>query len=159
MLTSLSGRFVRSAFSCLIIWPTLAQAFPAEVIAILDGDTVIALDAQKRQTRCRLYGIDAPEKAQAYGQVAKQSLSDMVFRRQVDVQALDTDRYGRTICRLTLGGVDINLEQVTRGMAWVYRRYTSDALYLRAEDAARAHHRGLWSDPLPVPPWDYRRAN
>ena len=134
------------------------MAFPAEVVAVLDGDTIIALSALRQQTRCRLYGIDAPEKTQSYGQRSKQSLSDMVYRKIVEVEPLDTDRYGRTICKLTVAGVDVNREQVMKGMAWVYRQYTSDPSYLRAEDLARAQRLGLWQERAPIPPWEFRRS-
>ena len=57
---------------------------------------------------------------------------------------------------MTMNGVDINREQVARGMAWVYRRYNQEPAYYEAEAAAKAARLGLWADTNPVPPWDYR---
>jgi endonuclease YncB( thermonuclease family) len=56
-----------------------------------------------------------------------------------------------------VGSMDANLNQVRRGMAWVYRKYARDPLYFRVEEEARAARRGLWADPNRVPPWEWRR--
>lgn len=152
-------RVARGSLLAFLIasWAAPVYSFPADVVAILDGDTIIALSSSHQQTRCRLYGIDAPEKSQPYGNRSKQSLSDLIYRKQVDVEAMGSDKYGRTICRISVGGYDINRAQIERGMAWAYRRYTTDPTYLAAERSARAAARGLWQDKEPVPPWEYRR--
>jgi endonuclease YncB( thermonuclease family) len=94
-----------------------ANIIHGRVVGVSDGDSVTVIDANKTQYKIRLAGIDAPEKAQAYGQKSKQSLSDLVFGKQVDVEWSKRDRYGRTVGKLMLGGVDINLEQIKNGMA------------------------------------------
>lgn len=135
-----------------------ATTSPARVVGVLDGDTVDLLASGNQRIRCRLYGIDAPEKAQAYGAQSKQSLSDMVFGQNIEYQVKDSDRYGRSICRLFIGGRDVNLEQINRGYAWMYRQYTKDPVYDGAEGTARAARRGLWADSrTPVEPWNWRR--
>ena len=64
-----------------------------------------------------------------------------------------------------MNGEDANLEQVEDGMAWHYKKYQweqspSDRMkYSDAELEARRNKVGLWHDPNPVPPWDYRRAD
>lgn len=141
----------------MVVAPLTAWAFPAEVVGITDGDTLTVLSQTRMQTRCRLAGIDAPEKRQSFGSVSKQSLSDLAFRKVVEVNVIDRDRYGRSVCLITREGVDLNLEQVRRGMAWVYLRYNRDGLYIQAEETARKAHRGLWSEPDPVPPWEFRK--
>lgn len=148
---------MRAVMAALFILPALAWADPAEVVGVIDGDTVAVLSPDhKTLTRCRLFGIDAPEKAQAFGQTSKKALADLIYRKTLDVRVVDRDRYGRSICRLTLDGVDINREQVARGMAWVYRQYTDDPAYYQAEATARAARLGLWRDANPTPPWDFR---
>lgn len=142
----------------LLSLTTLAHAFPARVVSILDGDTLIALTDTKQQVRCRLYGIDAPEKSQPFGDRSKQSLSELVYRKQVEVTAMGSDQYGRTICRISEGGRDVNLAQLQMGMAWVYRRYTNEGSYIAAEASARQSSKGLWQDKTPTAPWAYRRA-
>lgn len=66
------------------------------------------------------------------------------------------DQYGRKVCRIEVNGMDVNLEQVRRGMAWVYVKYANDPAYFRAEIEARKSKVGLWSDPAPVAPWSWR---
>lgn len=137
--------------------PMLASAELAEVVKVIDGDTVAVLSAERKMTRCRLYGIDAPENGQAYGEASKKSLSDLVYRKILDVHQSGTDKYGRSICRLYLGGVDINQEQIFRGMAWVYQKYSQDPSYINAQASAKSTRLGLWAEIDPVAPWVFRR--
>lgn len=141
-----------------------AETLLGRVVAVLDGDTVTILDQSKAQHRVRLAQIDAPEighgknkPGQPFGNASKQSLAELVFSRDVRAECPESDRYGRLVCTIWVGSMDANLEQVRRGMAWVYRKYARDPLYFRAEEEARAARRGLWADPNPVPPWEWRR--
>ncbi|WP_410497551.1 thermonuclease family protein [Chitinibacter sp. S2-10] len=136
-----------------------------EVVGVADGDTITLLDAGKKQYKLRLAYIDAPEKAMPFGQVAKQSLSDLVYRQTVTARIDDVDRYGRGVARISKNGQDINLQQVSTGMAWHYTQYAkktqsrSDfAAYQQAELQARDGKIGLWQDENPTPPWDWRKA-
>ena len=80
------------------------------------------------------------------------------------VDTSKTDRYGRTLGKIMLDGCDLNLEQVRRGMAWHYQAYERQQgpgdrhTYAISEKAARAAGRGLWAQPSPVAPWEFRRA-
>ena len=74
-----------------------AADFQAKVIHITDGDTITVLNDSNKQIKIRLNGIDCPEKAQAYGNKAKQFTKDLVGGQTVTIQVYDTDRYGRTI--------------------------------------------------------------
>ena len=128
-----------------------------------DGDTVTVLDSNKTQYKIRLMGIDAPEKKQAFGNKSKQSLSDLVFNKQVTVEYNKKDKYGRTVGKILVDGVDANLEQVKTGMAWHYKQYQSEQvvadrrLYALAEERARVGKMGLWVVAEHMPPWDWRR--
>ena len=116
------------------------------------------------QHKVRLTGIDAPEKKQPFGNRSKQSLSDMVFNKTVIVETHKRDRYGRELGKVLIGGMDVNLEQIQRGMAWHYKAYQRDQsaddrqIYANAENAAKAINRGLWSESKPTPPWQWRHA-
>lgn len=130
------------------------------VVAVLDGDTITVLDRGNSQHRIRFAGIDAPEKGQAFGQAAKKRLSDLVFGRDVRIEVQDQDRYGRTIGRVWAGDLDINQDMIRSGFAWAYRNYLREPLrtpYLATEAEARRAGRGLWRDPSPIPPWEWRR--
>lgn len=134
------------------------------VVGVADGDTVTVLDADRRQHKVRLAGIDAPEKGQAFGTRSKQALSRLVFGQDVVVAYSKKDRYGRIVGRIESGGRDVNLELVRAGAAWVYRQYLRELPepdrqhYLDAEDEARSDSAGLWRDPDPAPPWAWRKA-
>ena len=121
------------------------------------------LDASNTQFKIRLMGIDAPEKKQAFGSKSKESLSALVFNKQVTVEYHKKDKYGRTVGKITLDGVNANLEQVKAGMAWHYKKYQKEQsvedrrLYVLAEEQARAGKRGLWVDAEQTPPWVWRK--
>jgi endonuclease YncB( thermonuclease family) len=138
--------------------PSTAETISGRVVGVADGDTIAILDSAKHQTRIRLHQIDAPEKRQDFGAASKDSLSNLVFGKQVAVEVADVDKYGRTVGKVLVGGQDANLEQVKRGMAWVYRQYASDPAYFAAEEAAKGAKVGLWSRPNPIPPWEFRHA-
>ncbi len=135
------------------------------MVAVQDGDTVTILDADRVQHRVRIAGIDAPEKSQAFGEAAKQSLARLVHGQRVDAHCPKRDRYGREVCSVYLGARDVGLEQVRSGYAWWYREYAREqapgdrAAYEAAESDARQARRGLWTDPAPQPPSAFRRQH
>ena len=141
-----------------------AATLTGTVVSVADGDTITVLDATKTQHKIRLTGIDAPEKAQAFGQRSKQSLSDLVYKKQVTVETDKKDRYGRNLGKVLIDGKDANLMQIEHGMAWWYRAYKKDqsasdrVLYEAAEATAKAKKVGLWADKKAVPPWLFRRG-
>lgn len=147
------GAFLLAASSLLS-----AAMLSGRVVAVADGDTLTVLDAGNQQHRIRLAEIDAPEKRQAYGQRAKQSLSDLCYARNAVVAVATQDRYGRSVGRVSCDGVDANLEQVKRGLAWAYRQYRPSAPILQAEASARQARAGLWQDASPTPPWEFRHG-
>jgi endonuclease YncB( thermonuclease family) len=132
------------------------------VVGVSDGDTITLLDSNKTEHKIRLTGIDAPEKAQPFGQASKKSLSDLIFHMQVNVYWDKKDRYQRVLGKVTLEEQDICLEQVKRGMAWHYKQYQRDQTqedrmkYDIAEKEARANKLGLWADDSPVEPSKFR---
>jgi endonuclease YncB( thermonuclease family) len=153
---------VATILSVLFAAQVHAEMLSGRVVGVADGDTVTVLDASRQQHKIRLMGIDAPEKKQAFGNKSKQALSDLVFNKQVSVEFSKTDRYGRTIGKILVDGLDANLEQVKKGMAWHYKQYQKEqssvdrTAYAKAEELAKAKKLGLWFDPSPTPPWDFR---
>lgn len=151
------------AVACVLILAlvTNASAWEGKVVGVADGDTVTVLSKNNEQIRVRLYGIDAPESAQAFGARAKQALASMVFGKVVRVEEKDRDRYGRVVARLYVGSVDVNAELVRQGMAWIYRQYCRESFcsdWGNAESAAKSSSHGLWADSNPVPPWEWRKS-
>jgi endonuclease YncB( thermonuclease family) len=143
--------------------PESGEFIEGAVVGVADGDTVTVLDASNRKYKIRLLGIDAPEKAQPFGKVAKQVLSDRIFEKRVRVQVKAQDRYGRTLGKVLLDGVDINLEMLKEGLVWHYKHYADSQFpgdaerYAQAEVAARSARIGLWDYPNPMEPWNWRQ--
>ena len=151
--------------------PAPAAELLGTIIAVADGDTVTLLDGAHRQHRVRLSAIDAPERRQSYGERAKQHLASLVFGKTVRVSWEKRDRYRRIVGRVLAGEcveskcrytIDVGLEQIKAGLAWHYKQYAVEqppaerARYAAIELRARERREGLWNDPEPVPPWQFR---
>ena len=154
----------------------LADTLAGKVVGVSDGDTITVLDSDKRQHKIRVAGIDAPETNQAFGQRSKESLSRVVFGKEVEVQWSKHDRYQRIVGKVMVAEpgcqrpdcaktLDAGLGQVTAGFAWWYRKYAKEQSaedarsYETAEQEARARRVGLWRDAEPTPPWDWRKKD
>jgi endonuclease YncB( thermonuclease family) len=154
------------ALLAFAVWSFAAWADVLEgrVVGIADGDTITLLDRDRQQHRIRLAGIDAPEKAQPFGQRSKQHLSELAFGKDAKADCFKVDRYDRDVCNVYVNGKDVGLAQLDAGLAWWYRKYANEQLpkdrvdYAAAEDRAAADRIGLWQDKNPVPPWEWRRA-
>lgn len=151
---------------------------------IHDGDSFKCAQTSGKVVTLRLYGIDAPEAKQPYGQASRKKLVELLSRRTLDAQTMDTDRYGRTVAivrivdvartvgtaRSTEGPANkalneavVNEAMVRAGLAWVYDQYCADedicADLRQAEAEARRGKRGLWAQTDPTPPWVWRRQH
>jgi len=124
----------------------------------MDGDTIEVLHNQ-RPERIRLSGIDCPEKGQAYGNNAKIATSELVFGKDVTLQTHGYDKYKRTLADVLLpDGMSLNQEFVKQGWCWWFRKYApGDTVLEQIEREAREERKGLWADPRPVPPWEWRK--
>lgn len=155
-------RWIALALLMGLQWIAHADGMLGHVVAVPDGDTITVLDTNKQRHVIRLMGIDAPEKAQAFGQMAKQSLSDLVFNKEVSVTWFKKDRYGRTIGQVFVDNTDVCLEQIMRGMAWHYKKYEREqsvedrSRYAIAEEQARIPKMGLWIDVHPIEPSNFK---
>ena len=139
--------------------------FSAKVTNITDGDTVDVLGPGDATYAVRLSGIDAPEHDQAFGTQSTQNLASMISGKTITLDCENERSYGRLICKILLpNGEDVDLDQVKAGMAWHYKQYedeqspTDREAYATAECAAMKAKLGLWSDPHPVQPQDFRHS-
>jgi len=148
--------------------------FSGKVVSVTDGDTITVLDAARTQHKIRLAGIDAPERGQPGSYRSRENLSRLVYGRRVRVEGDKKDRYGRIVgkvwvappdcpsCGMTL---DAGLTQIKMGRAWWFGRYANEQApedrgsYESAEQEAKATKTGLWRDPKPMPPWEWRKAH
>ena len=137
----------------------MAKEIIGKVIGISDGDTVTLLIDNTEQLKIRLAQIDAPEKNQPFGSKSKNILSDLIYKKDVRVIDIGTDRYGRTIGEMYYKDLYINLELVEVGAAWAYRKYLTDSNFILTEDAAKRNKAGLWGlqqDQI-IAPWEWRK--
>jgi endonuclease YncB( thermonuclease family) len=148
--------FVLAAVAALSL---CAEDFSGKVVGITDGDTIRVMHNGEAE-RIRLWGIDSPESKQPFGTRAKQFTGDLAFGNVVTVKVHDTDRYGRTVAEIILpDGRNLNQEIVRAGFGWWYQQYAKHDRVLPAlEEEARVAKRGLWADPDPVAPWEWRKA-
>jgi endonuclease YncB( thermonuclease family) len=133
-------------------------ALDGRVVGVSDGDTYTILTQEKQQVKVRLHGIDCPESHQAFGSKAKQFASSLVFSKDVSVEIVDKDKYGRTVGIVTTNdGLNVNHAMLEFGFAWWYRQYApEDTVLKNLEEFARSKKIGLWADPNPIPPWEFR---
>jgi len=144
------------AVTCLLLVSAHAETIEGKVVRVADGDSLTILSGNQ-QIRIRLLEIDAPERGQAFGTRSRESLTELCATKQARVDWQERDQYGRTLGRVWCDGVDVNAEQVRRGMAWVFDRYVRDKGLYALQDEARVARRGLWTDEGPTPPWEWRR--
>lgn len=169
---------IRALLPLLLSIPLAAYAQPRQclVVGVSDGDTIKArcgAPGSYEEVKVRINGIDAPEKHQAFGERAKQAMSDLVYMQEARLDCFKTDRYGRSVCKVMVTPasapngpktLDAGLAMVTAGMAWWYRAYSREQTaqergqYEFAETEAKAKRVGLWRDAEPVAPWEWRKA-
>jgi len=138
------------------------QTVTGRCVGVFDGDSMTLLvdtPDGKRQSKIRLDAIDAPEMGQPFSNRSKQTLSGMVFDKQCAVESVGPDRYGRTIGRVTVDGKDVNAAMLEVGMAWHYEKYDDRQSMADRQEAARKAGVGLWGDPRPIPPWEWRKMS
>jgi endonuclease YncB( thermonuclease family) len=128
-----------------------------KVVAISDGDTFRLLTDKKQTVRVRLHGIDAPEKGQDFSTQSRQVLSELVFGKEVSLEQRDKDRYGRVVAVVYSNGLNVNEEMLRRGMVWHYKEYDKTEAWAELEQKARSNKTGLWQQPSPTPPWQFRK--
>jgi micrococcal nuclease len=184
------------ALCCCVVLSTQAETYTARVIVVMDGDTVMVLREGGSEAaghppaylsrvlrggqkiKIRLAKIDAPENAQPFGKQSRDSLLEIVGKKQVQIDSRAVDQYGRIVGLITVGGLDVNQEQVRRGMAWAaegwrqsrrvptgvplageYSHYHSDETYRALQSEARQAKRGLWAQYNPQAPWQWRKLH
>jgi endonuclease YncB( thermonuclease family) len=161
-------------FLSLLLATAVAYAdVTRRVVAVTDGDTTNILGLDQVQHKIRLTGINASERGQPFGTVSRDHLASMVAGKEVRVESTKSDRYGRLLgkvwvkpadcpsCGETLG---VNHAQLLAGLSWWYRYYAKEqspedrGRYESAEDEAKARKLGVWADPNPINPCEWRKG-
>lgn len=137
---------------------TYGETLRGVVINVVDGDTIILLEKTlegKRTHRVQLEGIDAPEQGQDGGEEAREYLEKLIWGETVTIEYNQDDQYGRILGRVLCGALRVNEEMVKEGWAWRYK-FSTDRKLASYEKEARSAGKGLWAEPNPVSPWEWR---
>jgi endonuclease YncB( thermonuclease family) len=137
------------------------DTFDARVSYVVDGDSIWVKPINGGRVRLRMAGIDAPEICQTSGPEARQAMLTLALDQEVHVVILAHDRYGRAIARVRrrVDGVDLSESMVDQGWAWneTFRWHRGD--YPVEQRTATATHRGLFAEPTPELPADFRHRH
>lgn len=143
-------------FFLLLISSSAFTQMKGKVVSITDGDTFVILNDQKEQIKIRLHGIDAPEKKQDFGTVAKNYLSSLIYNKEITIDYKNLDRYGRTIGIVFIEQLNVNEKMLEEGMAWHFKKYDKNSDWAALEDKAKEAKKGLWLQPNAIAPWEWR---
>ncbi|TNH33899.1 thermonuclease family protein [Campylobacter helveticus] len=150
------------SFTTFLTQKNLEKELTGKVSRVIDGDTIELLVKQEDikqspKIKVRLFGIDAPEKKQAFGKEAKEYLSSLILDKEIILIINDKDKYQRTIGTILLNDKDINKEMVKNGYAWAYESYSTK--YLAEQADAQMFKLGLWKDENAIKPSEFRNKN
>jgi len=138
------------------------------LVRLADGDSFELEDSRKRKIKVRLYGVDAPEGKQAFGNASRNHLRKLLDGKKLLIRSMYKDNHQRNVAIVYFSQngkpdeLSINQRQVQAGMAWVYDYFCTNSVcntWKLEEAMAQKQKLGLWSDSNPVPPWQWRRAN
>jgi endonuclease YncB( thermonuclease family) len=144
----------------LLSIPATCFSWSAKVVSVTDGDTITVI-RDGHQVEIRLYGIDTPEMSQDYGQKARDLTAGLIAGRNVEVEQKDIDRYGRVVGLVKIDNQNLSEVIIQNGYAWVYRQYCKEKFcsdWVRSEEMARHQKKGMWSNPVVIPPWEWRAS-
>jgi endonuclease YncB( thermonuclease family) len=142
----------------LLAIPATCFSWQAKIVFVSDGDTIDVL-RDGHQEQIKLYGIDAPEMDQDYGQTARDLTAALVAGRNIEIEQKDVDRHGRVIGLVKVDGQALNELIVQNGFAWVDRQDCKEKFcsgWIKAEESSHSQRKGMWAAPNIVPPWEWR---
>lgn len=123
---------------------------PAVCVRVEDGDTLhLRFDGVAKERTVQLAAVTAPEKGEPYAAEAAAFLRGMLEGKEVQVQRVTTDRFGREVCLLRCEEQDVNRAMVRSGWARFHARYAATADFAAEEAEAVAAKRGMWATLTP----------
>jgi endonuclease YncB( thermonuclease family) len=147
------------AVACLLALPLVATpqegegpALTAKCLKVVDGDTLV-VRCDRNQMTVDLEGVDAPELGQPWGKEVRSFVRDMVRGRELQLEVVEQSD-GHAVARVLVDGADLSELLAARGLAWA----TDDGELEELATKAKTSPCGLWMDPEPVPPWEFRDA-
>jgi len=135
------------------------EEFEGKVKKIIDGDSILVVDAKDLEYEVQLEGIDAPELKQEFGKESSEGLSKMLKDKPLKITWKMKDQYDRLLGQVYVDDLHINIEMLRSGMAWHFKRFNKSEELAKAETEAKDAKKGLWGTNSPMAPWDYRKEN
>jgi endonuclease YncB( thermonuclease family) len=148
------------AFLLCLACAVRAETWQGTCVSVIDGDSLM-VSHESGKKEVRLYGIDTPEFDQPYGRQARAFTRSLVLQKKVTVEPVEIDKYGRTVAKVNTPEGCVNERLIAEGCAWVYKRYCKagdQKAWSALEQTARQQGVGLWSQPDPTAPWDFRSS-
>ncbi len=153
--------FLSLLFLAGMLFAADADELKGKVVKVVDGDTLhINITGGPKKQRLRFQGIDAPEIEQQHGKKSARFLADLLLKKEVTIKTAPKrqyDQYDRMLGKVYINGKDVELIMLSEGMAWHYKYYNKEKQYADAEQSARAAKKGLWKDPNPIQPYEFRK--
>lgn len=153
----------KNAFLYVSIFLLSTNLFSKELltdISVIDGDSLRGI-YKNEFIKIRLAEIDAPELKQSFGLDSKNCLINLIqeSNNKVFFKFKEKDRYDRYVGWIYSKNLDINLEMVKKGCAWVYDSFVKRKVLFKLQDDARESKMGLWENSGAIAPWNWRRTN
>ena len=160
-------------FSVFLFSLVQAKTIDCRVVAVHDGQTFTCLTQQEERIKVNLSLVAAPKLDQPYGQEAKQALSAIILNQEVAVvvdKQNGQDFRGMVYFSISTCEGFILPDYCTRpvgivnqlmpalGLTWYDNIVEENSFIERAEQDARQARRGLWAQPDPVPPWEWKKT-
>jgi len=145
----------------MLFLPVPTVAWSLEVVGVPDGDTILVLQ-QNRCVKISLYGIDAPERKQAFGKQAQKIIADIIIEKDVEIEEIAKITNDEIVALVRSDDMNLNEELIRSGCAWVDVESCERPVcrqWQSLEEEAKRDQRGLWQDKNPVPPWEWRKKN
>jgi endonuclease YncB( thermonuclease family) len=142
--------------------------FKAMAYDVYDGDTMKVVELGSNGGcaglhTLRMANIDAPESKMKFGPEAQKFTADWVYGHPLTVTLYNKDKYGRGVAKVCYGTSDLtkclDYRIIAAGLAWQYTAYSKDEKLAKLQAKAKEAKKGLWADPSPEPPWEWRKNN
>jgi len=140
-----------------LVLPICVWAWEGKVVQVVAGDHLRVLKSET-PVDVILAAVDCPEPGQPYAETARAFVADLANGKRVTVWALGKDAHGSVIAQVFTDKVNLSKALLQAGLAWHIRQHPVDMTHTTLEMSARAAQKGLWRQPHPVPPWEYRRS-
>lgn len=153
---------VLALLACFLMQSALCHAWTGKVVAVPEGDLLV-ISRDGHEKKFRLFGIDCPERGQPFWDKAQGLVGFLTEEKVVDVTPLFLGAEGVEKVLIRIEGTKdyLNQQLVAYGLAWVKPDECNSRLctdWKKLQKMARSRSVGLWADPRPIPPWDWKRA-